>query len=254
MAVNFWKFPNFVVGSTDLINYVKFKVKSTELTVERLKEAVSYDPETGEFIWVQRGRGIRTGRPAGSTDKGYRLIVIDGVSHYAQRLAWLWVHGVWPRLIRFQNGNQLDCRIENLREGFYVDTKYDCRTKEGRAADQLEYRADRRVDFQDAERQRKFGVTRKQYGDLLLTQDGNCAICRKPETATRNGLVKALAVDHDHATGIVRGLLCSECNTMLGKAKDDRNVLLAAVKYLDKHSGRESSVPALSLVSTEELK
>jgi hypothetical protein len=227
-------------------------VETTKLTLERLKQAVSYDPETGEFLWVQRGRGFRTGRPAGSTDKGYRIIVIDGIGHYAQRLAWFWVNGTWPRLIRFQNGDQLDCRIDNLKEGFYLTTKYDHRTKEGRAASQREYRSIRREDFRDAERERKFGINRKQYGDLLLAQNGLCAICRQPETDTRNGQVKALAVDHDHETGVVRGLLCVACNTGLGKFKDNRNTMLAAIKYLDRNAGRESAVPALILVPTAE--
>lgn len=227
-------------------------MKTTDITLDRLKEAVSYDPETGEFLWVQKGRGIRTGRPAGSVDKGYRTIVIDGVAHCAQRLAWFWVHGMWPRLIRFQNGNQLDCRIDNLRDGFYTTTKYDFRTREGRAAHQKEYRAVRREDFRDAERQRKFGVTRAQYADMFLAQEGACAICRQPETATRNGLVKALAVDHCHETGAVRGLLCVACNTGIGKFNDNRSTMLSAIKYLDKHSGRESSVPALALVFSEE--
>jgi hypothetical protein len=227
------------------------KVKTESLTLARLKEAVSYDPETGEFVWVQRGRGIRTGSKAGSTDKGYRIIVIDGVHHLAQRLAWLWVHGTWPRLIRFQNGDTLDCRIDNLRDGFYTTTKHDFRTKEGRAAHQKEYRAVRREDFRDAERERKFGVTRQQYGDMFLAQGGCCAICRKPETATRNGLVKALAVDHCHKTGIVRGLLCVACNTGIGKFGDDRNVLLSAIKYLDRHAGREAAKPSLTVVNSE---
>jgi Recombination endonuclease VII/HNH endonuclease len=229
-------------------------VETTKLTLQRLKEAVSYDPETGEFLWAQKGRGIRTGRPAGSTDKGYRIIVIDGVGHYAQRLAWFWVHGAWPRLIRFQNGNQLDCRIDNLREGFYVNTKYDFRTKEGRAAYQVEYRGTKRGEFVAKERERKFGVTMAQYCEMLLAQEGKCAICRQPETEIRNGRVKTLAVDHCHETGTVRGLLCVQCNTGIGKFKDDRNRLLAAIKYLDKHSGREAAKPALTLVPSEDSK
>lgn len=223
-------------------------METIKLTLERLKEAVSYDPETGEFVWIQRGRGIRTGRPAGSTDKGYRIIVIDGVGHYAQRLAWLWVHGTWPRLIRFQNENTLDCRIDNLREGFYLSTKHDHRTKEGRAASQMEYRAAKREEFVAKERARKYGVSMKDYCDMLLAQAGKCAVCDRPETATRNGKVKTLAVDHCHGSGKARGLLCASCNTALGKFEDNRDWLLAAVRYLDKHSGRETVVTPLRAV------
>lgn len=222
------------------------------LTIERLKELLSYDSGSGVFTWVARGRGIRHGRQAGSIEpNGYRTIRIDGLDYQSQRLAWFWTHGKWPRLIRFQNGDRDDCRIDNLREGFYIDTKHDHRTKEGKAAYQLEYRAVRREDFRDAERQRKFGITRAQYGDLLLAQGGACAICRQPETATRNGLVKSLAVDHCHSSGEIRGLLCVACNTGIGKFMDDRNLMLSAIQYLDKHSGRESAVPALTIVRIE---
>ena len=223
------------------------------LTIEKLKALLSYDPETGIFMWVGRGKGIRHGRRAGSVEgPGYRIIRLYGEDHLAQRLAWFWVHGEWPRLIRFQNSDKDDCRIDNLRDGFCVETKYNHRTKEGRAAYQAEYRSERREEFVAKERERKFGVSVKQYSDMYLAQGGCCAICRRAETATRNGKVKTLAVDHDHATGAVRGLLCAGCNTGIGKFGDYRSLLLSAIRYLDKHTGREGAVPALSVVSTRE--
>lgn len=179
------------------------------------------------------------------------MIVIDGVGHLAQRLAWLWVHGTWPRLIRFQNGDTLDCRISNLCEGFYLTTTSNWRTPEGRKAWNKQYREERREILRDKARETTFGVTRKEYGDLLLAQNGTCAICKQPETATRNGRVKALAVDHCHETGNIRGLLCVACNTGIGKFKDDRNLMIAAIKYLDKHSGREQVAAKLEIVRNE---
>jgi len=56
----------------------------------------------------------------------------------------------------------------------------------------------------------KFGITAEDYASLLAAQGGVCAICGSPP----NG--RALAVDHDHATGAVRGLLCDGCNLGLG--------------------------------------
>lgn len=62
-------------------------------------------------------------------------------------------------------------------------------------------------------RLRKFGITQKEYEILLKKQKGVCAICgSKPDTRWQ-----ILAVDHDHNTGKVRGLLCMVCNTMLGR-------------------------------------
>lgn len=70
---------------------------------------------------------------------------------------------------------------------------------------------------------RKYGITLEQYDILLEEQGGVCALCGQPETAfeatTREGIqpkLKRLAVDHDHDTGEVRGLLCLLCNTRLG--------------------------------------
>lgn len=84
----------------------------------------------------------------------------------------------------------------------------------------------------DANLRRDFGITSFDYDNIVENQGGVCAICKQPEIATRNGKVKRLAVDHCHDTGIVRGLLCQLCNTMIGNAKDDTDRLLAAIEYL----------------------
>lgn len=65
---------------------------------------------------------------------------------------------------------------------------------------------------------------------MLTTQGGVCAICRSDDPAAPKG--GAFAVDHDHATGRVRGLLCQKCNTALGGFRDNPKFLLAAIKYL----------------------
>jgi hypothetical protein len=226
-------------------------VKTKSLTIDRLKEVLSYETDTGNFRWKSTWHNIQNGKIAGSTDKGYRMIVIDKISHHAGRLAWFWVNGVWPRLLRYQNGNKLDTRMENLREGFYLETKHDFRTKEGKSAYGKEYREANRAEFSHRERLKNFGIDRKQFGDMLLAQNGCCAICKQPETATRNGRIKALAVDHCHETGKIRSLLCVQCNTGLGKFKDDRNLMLAAIKYLDHHKGVEHVAAKLELVRNE---
>lgn len=224
-------------------------MKTAQLTLDRLKEMVSYDLSTGEFVWVARGRGIRTGRRAGSVERkhGYRMITVDGVEYYAQRLAWFWVNGAWPRLLRFQNGNHDDCRIDNLCEGFYLDTRHDRHTPAGKAAYAKEYRAQNPDRMKEISLQKKFGITLAEYVAMAVAQGGKCAICDHPETEMRGGKVKALAVDHDHETGQIRGLLCVACNTGLGKMKEDRSVLLSAIRYLDKHSGDER-VASLTVV------
>lgn len=76
-------------------------------------------------------------------------------------------------------------------------------------------------------RLRRYGITDAQYDDMLEAQNGTCAICnREPEG-------KRLAVDHDHTTGAIRGLLCDHCNHVLGKAEDRAEWLRNAADYLD---------------------
>jgi len=76
-----------------------------------------------------------------------------------------------------------------------------------------------------------YGIDEATYEALLRSQGGVCAICRQPESQPQ-----PLCVDHDHATGRVRGLLCSACNAGLGHYGDDPNRLRAAATYLD-HGG-----------------
>ena len=65
--------------------------------------------------------------------------------------------------------------------------------------------------------QRKYGITLDEYMDILERQEGSCALCGKIESAkSRWGSVKMLAVDHNHETGQVRGLLCDSCNRLIG--------------------------------------
>ena len=78
-----------------------------------------------------------------------------------------------------------------------------------------------------------YGLTQEDYTNMLATQNGVCAICKCAETAKSNaGYVKNLAVDHCHVTGKVRGLLCHDCNTGIGKLKDNISLLESAIKYL----------------------
>jgi hypothetical protein len=74
-----------------------------------------------------------------------------------------------------------------------------------------------------------YGLLPEQYQALVDKQDGLCAICRGPSTDGR-----ALHIDHNHETGAVRGLLCFECNSGLGKFGDDLETLRAALRYLVK--------------------
>jgi hypothetical protein len=64
-----------------------------------------------------------------------------------------------------------------------------------------------------------------------------CAICDQPEGAIdpHSKKPRKLAVDHNHVTGAVRALLCTNCNTGLGRFDDSRELLRRAIAYLEKH-------------------
>lgn len=81
---------------------------------------------------------------------------------------------------------------------------------------------------------REYAMDEGDYSALLAAQAGRCAICGGVESAKRGGSSKRLAVDHDHQSGVVRGLLCQSCNTALGLMGDDPSRLLLAVEYLKK--------------------
>jgi hypothetical protein len=89
------------------------------LTADRLRELVHYDPTTGLFTWTKnRAYKALGGTPAGYLNtNGYARITIDGISHAAHRLAWLYVHGRWPEAtIDHINRIPHDNRLANLRE------------------------------------------------------------------------------------------------------------------------------------------
>ena len=82
--------------------------------------------------------------------------------------------------------------------------------------------------YRNAALVRKYGVTLAEYETMLADQNGVCAICE-----TTNDTVRPLAVDHDHTTGKVRGLLCDRCNPGIGYFRDKIDVLRKAITYLE---------------------
>lgn len=84
---------------------------------------------------------------------------------------------------------------------------------------------------------RTYGITLAQYEDMVKAQDNKCAICGQLETRKEKkyDFVCRLCVDHDHITGKVRALLCHDCNTAIGKFKENVKVMKLAIAYLEHH-------------------
>lgn len=72
------------------------------------------------------------------------------------------------------------------------------------------------------------------FDALYQAQGGKCAICETDKGSSTGKDGRRLAVDHCHATGAVRGLLCGNCNRMLGLVKDSPELLRKAAQYLEK--------------------
>ena len=91
---------------------------------------------------------------------------------------------------------------------------------------------------------RKYGITLADYDRLLAEQDGRCAICRSTPNSKRR-----LSIDHNHATGQIRGLLCNLCNGRgLVAFHDSHDIVENAEVYLTKAEGRFTTPFAAELL------
>ena len=145
------------------------------------------------------------------------------------------------------------CLLEKPRTQFYKEKRtkrgyqarcIDCSKADARAvfeANPEPYRERARAQQADPLHRRIrtckiYGLTLQDYDDLLEKQGGHCAMC--PATTSGHNMTDDFCIDHNHITKKVRGLLCSSCNLLLGKAKADEgtNILLGALFYINKHN------------------
>jgi hypothetical protein len=84
----------------------------------------------------------------------------------------------------------------------------------------------------DAYYKLNYNITLKDYNNIFKKQEGKCSICSKHQSE----FVKRLAVDHNHITGKVRGLLCPKCNKGMGLFNEDIDLILKVIDYLKVHN------------------
>ena len=96
---------------------------------------------------------------------------------------------------------------------------------------------------------RKYGITPDRYKEILEKQNGKCAICGSADGGKRGDRRRRLAVDHCHATGKVRGMLCASCNAGLGALRDSPELLAKALVYLLSDQRAYTAEAVLKLVS-----
>lgn len=121
---------------------------------------------------------------------------------------------------RYPNGRCRPCHRRQARES-------EARHIEARRASSRErkraWRAANPAAALAADRRKLYGVSTETVEGLVAAQGGVCAICRQAEPH---------CVDHCHATGRIRGMLCKACNAGLGLLRDDPTLMRAAAKYL----------------------
>jgi hypothetical protein len=120
-------------------------------------------------------------------------------------------------------------KLEQQRRA-YVAANRDRKAQWGR-----DYYTRNKAEILKRQRARKYGLSADEFEAMLATQGGCCAICGSDSAGRKDH--EALSVDHCHATGKVRGLLCSKCNTAIGLLNDDPRALLNAAAYLENFTG-----------------
>jgi rubredoxin len=134
--------------------------------------------------------------------------------------------------------NKNNPRIQKNRKAYNIRNADKIKERKKRYlsnADNLEkarlYSREYQKKFPHKQRERlfkKYGITAQQYDELLLSQNGCCAICG----TKKNGRKKNFVIDHCHNSQRVRGLLCTQCNAGLGNYKDSPDLLEKAKQYL----------------------
>ena len=91
----------------------------------------------------------------------------------------------------------------------------------------------------------KYGITKDVFDEAWEAQNGNCAICQSelPDLMTYDNRRRGYAIDHNHETKEFRGILCINCNSMLGMAKDCIDILMSAAAYLESKGSYRTMFP-----------
>ncbi len=119
-------------------------------------------------------------------------------------------------------------RIKHREHRKEYSAKYNAAHREEQRLAAVRYR----TEHPGFKRQYLYGLTPEEFAARVALQDGRCAVCQEPMTK--------MCVDHDHDTGLVRGILCSPCNSGLGMFRDDPERLVAALIYLDPEPNKEA--------------
>jgi len=117
-----------------------------------------------------------------------------------------------PNLTPIELSKLVGCKLTTIKLHLKIKNDNDCKSY-----------------FSNRALRDRYGISNKEYNDLLISQNNVCAICGGLSYTKR----KTLFVDHDHLNGNVRGLLCLECNHGIGIFKENIDLLQKAIKYIN---------------------
>ena len=123
-------------------------------------------------------------------------------------------------------------REANKEHRKQTKSKWDADNREHRKEYNKEYKTKNPEYFKRKHLSYSYGISLEEYDRMLHNQNCRCAVCGKHAEETQR---KRLFVDHSHATGKIRALLCQQCNTAIGMVNEDTDVLFALVAYLNEH-------------------
>lgn len=136
-----------------------------------------------------------------------------------------------------KDGRRPDCRVcqlkyhsdnkenRNIQSRNYYNNNKDVITSNNK----IRY-AENKIAVNSSRLEYLYGITQDDYNKMFLEQEGQCAVCKKHQAKCK----KALGVDHCHKTNVIRGLLCIQCNFMIGNSLDCVETLIAGAEYLRK--------------------
>ena len=165
------------------------------------------------------------------TDKKYRIANKEKVSARQKRYCDSHKKEIAERGKKYKAANKKE--IKKYNQKYNAAHKKEIRKhiithKEERKATLKKYNNKNRENYRKHRLKTKYNITIEQYNFMLEKQNGCCNICKKHQDELKN----ILAVDHDHATGKIRGLLCMKCNRALGAYNDNIDILLNAIEHL----------------------
>ncbi len=216
-------------------------MKKVRHTVDQLRQLLSYDPVAGTLVRNDTGAVINPARDP----KGPRFD-LEGRRYYARAVVVALLTNRWPKLGEIKT---IDGDLYNLRAANFIlvppdekrcssckvikpmdmfckdSSRPDGKDNKCKACQKAEYTKTYGPKAYGKAIAKKYGLGEQAYETLLAAQGGKCAICKHP---------KKLVVDHCRSTNKVRGLLCHNCNTLLGHARDSIDVLHAAIQYLQR--------------------